>query len=79
MADADAQLKSSDQALDALGAKDDRIQLLRTIKGVGPRVAEFATLRGERLQLHSKGCRRGSVHIEVRTGRSEYGHVSSAG
>jgi len=38
MADADAQLKIFDRKLDALA--DDRVKLLQTIKGVGPRVAE---------------------------------------
>jgi transposase len=44
MADADAQLKAFDRALDALSAKDERVTLLQTIKGVGPRVAEAVVM-----------------------------------
>lgn len=44
MADADAQLKIFDHALDALAASDERVQLLQTIKGVGPRVAEAVVM-----------------------------------
>ena len=36
----DQQIEQVDEKLDALGAKDDRVQLLRTVPGVGPRLAE---------------------------------------
>jgi transposase len=34
------QIEQVDAKLDALGAKDDRVQLLRSVPGVGPRLAE---------------------------------------
>ena len=34
------QIEQVDQKLDALGAADDRVQLLRSVPGVGPRLAE---------------------------------------
>ena len=40
----DAQLKLLDRALDALSKTDARVQLLQTVKGVGPRVAEAVVL-----------------------------------
>jgi transposase len=44
MADADAQLKVFDAKLDALSADDRRVQLLQTVKGVGPRTAEAVVM-----------------------------------
>jgi transposase len=36
----DAQMAQVDAKLDALGAKDERVQLLQSVNGVGPRLAE---------------------------------------
>lgn len=44
MSAADTQLKILDARLDALGEADARTKLLRTIKGVGPRLAEAVVL-----------------------------------
>jgi transposase len=44
MAAADAQLKIFDRTLDALSKADDRVRLLQTVKGVGPRVAEAVVM-----------------------------------
>jgi transposase len=44
MAAADAQLKALDKKLDALAAGEPRVALLRTVRGVGPRVAEAVVL-----------------------------------
>jgi len=44
MADIDAELKLFDRKLDALAKEDAPVQLLQTIKGVGPRVAEAVVM-----------------------------------
>ena len=44
MAAADAQLKILDKRLDALASEEPRVALLRTVKGVGPRLAEAVVL-----------------------------------
>jgi transposase len=44
MAAADQQLKVLDRKLDALAAQEPRVALLRTVRGVGPRLAEAVVL-----------------------------------
>jgi transposase len=44
MAAADGQLKVLDKKLDALAADEPRVALLRTVRGVGPRLAEAVVL-----------------------------------
>jgi transposase len=44
MASIDAQLKTLDRKLDGLADADDRVKLLQTLKGVGPRTAEAVVL-----------------------------------
>ncbi len=84
MADADAQLKIFDHALDALAASDKRVQLLQTIKGVGPRVAEAVVLHLDDPQRftsaeHVAGYA-GLVPKQIESGEmSRFGHITRRG
>jgi transposase len=84
MADADAQLKIFDHALDALSAKDDRVQLLQTIKGVGPRVAEAVVMHLDDASRFASADHvasyAGLVPKQVESGQmSRFGHITRRG
>jgi len=84
MADADAQLKIFDHALDALAAEDNRVQLLQTIKGVGPRVAEAVVMHLDNphrftSSRHVAGYA-GLVPKQIESGQmSRFGHITRRG
>jgi transposase len=80
----DAQLKGMDARLDALAAVDERTKLLRTMKGVGPRLAEAVVLhlddphrfrRGEEVAGYA-----GLVPKQIESGQmSRRGHITRRG
>jgi transposase len=84
MADADAQLKSFDRKLDALAKEDPRVELLQTIKGVGPRVAEAVVShlddpRRFTSAEHVAGYA-GLVPKQIESGEmSRFGHITRRG
>jgi transposase len=84
MADADAQLKVFDRALDALAAKDDRVQLLQTVKGVGPRVAEAVVMHLDDPHRFADAKHvasyAGLVPKQIESGQmSRFGHITRRG
>ena len=84
MADADAQLKLFDRTLDALSKDDPRVQLLQTIKGVGPRVAEAVVMHLDDPHRftsadHVAGYA-GLVPKQIESGTmSRFGHITRLG
>jgi transposase len=84
MADADAQLKLFDRALDALAKDDAGAALLQTIKGVGPRVAEAVVAHLDDPARFADGDRvagyAGLVPKQLESGeRSRLGHITRRG
>jgi transposase len=84
MAAADAQLKLLDRTLDALAASDDRVQLLQTIKGVGPRVAEVVVMHlDDPRRFTSAGHVAGYAGLvprQIESGQmSRFGHITRRG
>ena len=84
MAAADEQLKLIDAKLDRLASSDDRVKLLQTIKGVGPRVAEAVVSHlGEVRRF--KSARQvagyaGLVPKQIESGQmSRFGHITRRG
>ncbi|QOV89773.1 IS110 family RNA-guided transposase [Humisphaera borealis] len=81
---ADAQLKVLDAKLDELGKDDARIQLLQTVKGVGPRVAEVVVLHLDdphrfKSADHVAGYA-GLVPKQIESGQmSRFGHITGRG
>jgi transposase len=84
MAAADEQLKLLDHKLDALAASDDRVQLLQTVKGVGPRVAEAVVMHLDDPHRvasaeHVTGYA-GLVPKQIESGEmSRFGHITRRG
>jgi transposase len=84
MTDVDAQLKAFDHKLDALAASDKRVQLLQTIKGVGPRVAEAVVMHLDdphrfTSAQHVAGYA-GLVPKQIESGQmSRFGHITRRG
>lgn len=84
MADADAQLKIFDHKLDALAADDKRVQLLQTIKGVGPRVAEAVVMHLDDPHRFTSAehvaSYAGLVPRQIESGEmSRFGHITRRG
>jgi transposase len=84
MADADAQLKAFDAKLDALSASDDRVKLLQTVKGVGPRVAEAVVTHLDDPRRFATAARvagfAGLVPKQIESGEmSRRGHITRRG
>jgi transposase len=85
MAAADAQLKVLDKKLDALAADEPRVTLLRTVRGVGPRLAEAVVLHvGEDPRRFRTGAQlanyAGLVPKLLESGRaSRLGHITRRG
>jgi transposase len=84
MQEADTQLKVFDARLDALGKHDPQIQLLQTVKGVGPRVAEAVVLHLDdphrfKSADHVAGYA-GLVPKQIESGQmSRFGHITRRG
>ena len=81
---ADRQLKSLDAKLDALGAADARVALLRSIKGVGPRLAEAVVLHLDDPRRFRTGDQvaayAGLVPKQLESGTtSRFGHITGRG
>ncbi len=84
MADADAQLKIFDRKLDGLSKEDDRVQLLQTIKGVGPRVAEAVVMHLDDVSRFASAehvaSYAGLVPKQIESGEmSRRGHITRRG
>ncbi len=84
MAATDAQLKVLDAKLDALSEQDDRVKLLQTIKGVGPRVAEAVVLHLDDPHRFKRGddvaSYAGLVPKQIESGQmSRFGHITRRG
>ena len=84
MNDADAQLKVFDRKLDALAKHDDRVQLLQTIKGVGPRVAEAVVMHLDDVSRFRDADHvasfAGLVPKQLESGQmSRFGHITRRG
>ena len=82
MAAADVQLKIVDRKLDELA--DDRVKLLQTIKGVGPRVAEAVVSHlGDVHRFKTArqvACYAGLVPKQIESGEmSRFGHITRRG
>jgi len=80
----DAQLKLLDKTLDTLAKDDDRIALLQTIKGVGPRVAEAVVLHLDdptRFKSADQvAAYAGLVPRQIESGQmSRFGHITGRG
>lgn len=84
MAAIDQQLKLVDRRLDELGSSDDRVKLLQTIKGVGPRVAEAVVSHLGDVKRF-KSARQvagyaGLVPKQIESGQmSRFGHITRRG
>jgi transposase len=84
MAAIDQQLKLIDHKLDALASSDDRVKLLQTIKGVGPRVAEAVVSHLGDVKRF-KSARQvagyaGLVPKQIESGQmSRFGHITRRG
>jgi transposase len=84
MAASDAQLKALDRVLDAQGEADPRITLLRSLKGVGPRLAEAVVLHLDdpRRFKHAEqvAAYAGLVPKQLESGEmSRMGHITGRG
>ncbi len=84
MAGADAQLKIFDRTLDALSEEDERVQLLQTIKGVGPRVAEAVVMHLDDVSRFANADHvasyAGLVPKQIESGEmSRRGHITRRG
>src|SRR5258707_5429201 len=84
MAATDAQLKVLDRVLDAQGEADPRIALLRTLKGVGPRLSEAVVLHLDdpRRFKHAEqvAAYAGLVPKQIESGEmSRMGHITRRG
>ena len=84
MADADAQLKIFDRKLDVLSKEDHRVQLLQTVKGVGPRVAEAVVLHLDEPSRFASAehvaSYAGLVPKQLESGQmSRFGHITRRG
>jgi transposase len=84
MADADAQLKIFDHALDTLAKTDKRVELLQTIKGVGPRVAEAVVMHLDDVSRFTSAehvaSYAGLVPKQIESGEmSRFGHITRRG
>jgi transposase len=85
MAAVDAQLKILDGKLDALASTEPRIALLRTVRGVGPRLAEAVVLHvGEHPRRFKSGEQlanfAGLVPKQLTSGETtRLGHISGRG
>ena len=80
----DGQLKQIDAKLDKLAASDDRVKLLQTIKGVGPRTAEAVVLHLDdpnRFRSANEVANyAGLVPKQIESGTmSRYGHITRRG
>jgi transposase len=81
---ADAQLKLLDAKLDELAKSDTRVQLLQTIKGVGPRVAEAVVLHLDDPHRFKTADQvagyAGLVPKQIESGQmSRFGHITRRG
>jgi transposase len=80
----DRQLKMIDAKLDELSARDDRVKLLQTIKGVGPRTAEAVVLHLDDPNRFKNADEvanyAGLVPRQLESGQmSRYGHITRRG
>ena len=80
----DRQLKLVDAKLDALAERDDKVKLLQTVKGVGPRVAEAVVLHlddvGRFKSAQQVAGYAGLVPRQIESGQmSRYGHITRRG
>jgi transposase len=81
---ADAQLKRLDAKLDELAESDDRVKLLQTVKGVGPRTAEAVVLHLDDVHRFKNAdqvaCYAGLVPKQIESGQmSRLGHITRRG
>ncbi len=81
---ADAQLKILDARLDELGKDDPQVQLLQTVKGVGPRVAEAVVLHLDDPHRFKSADQvagyAGLVPKQIESGQmSRFGHITRRG
>jgi transposase len=84
MAAADTQLKIVDRTLDELSKQDDRVKLLQTIKGVGPRVAEAVVMHLDDPHRFASAehvtSYAGLVPKQIESGQmSRFGHITRRG
>ncbi len=80
----DAQLKLFDDKLDELSKHDARTQLLRTFKGVGPRLSEAVVLYLDAPRRFKSAtevaCYAGLVPKQLESGQmSRFGHITRRG
>lgn len=80
----DEQIATIDTKLDALGQTDSRVRLLKTIPGVGPRLAETIVATIDDPRRFSKGkqvaCYAGLTPRQYQSGQMDrQGHISRAG